>query len=145
MPLVYLLGLGHHITSAIANGAFGAVAIIVLLIVFADKYFSVPHFLRAKSGAKVQDEASCHTVQIFSQDMIRSMKPDEQFEYYTKVILKYSALRLQLNSGDSSLASGTSDAELPCQGQAQGGKYHPEEDFPDRPLSPNTADQVLPL
>jgi hypothetical protein len=28
------------------------------------------------------------TVQLLSQDVIRSMKPDEQFEYYTRVIQK---------------------------------------------------------
>jgi hypothetical protein len=114
MPVVYLLGLRHDVASAIANGAFGATAIIVMLIIFADKYFSLSKY--SKSTIKVLDVQpisgiSANTVQIFSQDIVRSMKPDEQFEYYTKVIQKYSALRLQLNSGDSSFGSQGSAAE----------------------------------
>jgi hypothetical protein len=53
------------------------------------------------------------------------MKPDEQFEYYTKIILKYSALRLQLNAADSSFVS-QSESELPNQGTAA--KYLPAAD-----------------
>ena len=76
-----------------------------MMIVFGEKYVSVLKLTRYTP--KVLDEtqptaASSHTVQLFSQDVIRSMKPDEQYEYYTKIIQKYTALRLQLNSGDSS-------------------------------------------
>jgi hypothetical protein len=34
MPIVFLLELRHDLSSAIANGAFGVSAIIVLMIVF---------------------------------------------------------------------------------------------------------------
>jgi hypothetical protein len=102
MPLVYLFGLRNDISSAIANGAFGSTALIVLTIVFAEKYFPLFHFI--KSHSKVLDEtqspsggASSTAVQIFSQDVVRAMKTDEQFEYYTKIIQKYTALRLQIN------------------------------------------------
>jgi hypothetical protein len=128
MPIVYLLGLRHDISSAIANGAFGITALIVLMIVFAEKFFSLPRCLKSQSSAKVLDEtqpSSCQTAQIFSQDVVRSMKPDEQFEYYTKIILKYSALRLQLNAADSSFVS-QSESELPNQGTAA--KYLPAAD-----------------
>jgi hypothetical protein len=57
--------------------------------------------------------------------MIRSMKPDEQFEYYTKVIQKYTALRLQLNSGDSSISqmdsSPSNQISLSHDGSAEDG------------------------
>jgi hypothetical protein len=101
MPIVYLFGLRHDISSAIANGAFGVTALIVLMIVFAEKYF--PLFSLTKSHSKVLDETqptsgvSSAAVQIFSQDVVRAMKADEQFEYYTKIIQKYTALRLQIN------------------------------------------------
>jgi hypothetical protein len=107
MPIVFLFGLRHDISSAIANGAFGLVAILVLMIVFSHKYYSLTHI--ARSGSKVFDttqpqspsfaSVASPTVQILSQDVVRSMNPDDQFEYYTKIIQKYSALRLQLNCG----------------------------------------------
>jgi hypothetical protein len=80
----------------------------VMVIVFGEKYVSLLKLTR--STPKVLDEtqpsgASFNTVQLFSADVIRSMKPDEQFEYYTRIIQKYTALRLQLNSGDSSYSS----------------------------------------
>jgi hypothetical protein len=118
MPLVYLLGLDHQISSGIATVAFGAGGIIVLVTVFGDKFFSLPQFARSTSAAKVYDSTqqlsvSGHSsaVQIFSQDVVRTMKPDEQFEYYTKIIQRYTALRLQLNSSDNSSASQLSKQE----------------------------------
>jgi hypothetical protein len=129
MPLVYLLGLRNDISSAIANGAFGVTALLVLTIVFAEKFFSLPLWLTSQSSAKVLTEAqpsSCQVApQIFSQDVVRSMKPEEQFEYYTRIIVKYSALRLQLNAADSSFVS-QSESELPSQGPAAN-NYQPAE------------------
>ena len=106
MPIVYLLGLRRDISSSIANIAFGVGGILVIMIVFGEKYVSVLKL--TKYTPKVLDEtqpssrSSNTVVQLFSQDMIRSMKPDEQYEYYTKIIQKYTALRLQLSSGESS-------------------------------------------
>jgi hypothetical protein len=112
MPLVYLVGLEHDVASGIATVAFGLGGIIVLMTVFAEKFFSLPHFAKSKSTSKVYDSTqqssvsgTSNAVQIFSQDVVRTMKPDEQFEYYTKIIQKFTALRLQLNSGDGSSAS----------------------------------------
>ena len=107
MPLVYLLGLRHDISSAIANIAFGLGGIIVMAIVFGEKYFPFLKCIKS-SSSKVSDETqqpssthSFNNLQIFSQDIIRSMNPDEQYEYYTKIIQKYTTLRLQVNSGVS--------------------------------------------
>jgi archaellum biogenesis protein FlaJ (TadC family) len=126
MPLVYLLGLSHDISSAIANGAFGAVAILVMLIVFADKYYSLLR-LSNRSTTKVFDEAT-HSVtggvssaplQIFSPDVIRSMKPDEQFEYYSRIIVKYTALRLQINCASENSSYATSGGAYIADGVAE--------------------------
>jgi hypothetical protein len=120
MPIVYLLGLRHDISSSIANIAYGIGGILVLTIVFGCKYFSMLKL--PNSAPKVLDETqNSHTnttLQLLSQDIIRSMKPDEQFEYYTRVIQKYTALRLQLNSGDNS--SYNSQVEKSKQGQQSG-------------------------
>jgi hypothetical protein len=102
MPIVYLLGLRHDISSAIATLAFGVGGILVMVIVFGEKFISLLKLKRY--GPKVLDETQqtsqslgSNTFQLFSQEVIRSMQPDEQFEYYTKVIQKYTALRLQLD------------------------------------------------
>jgi hypothetical protein len=114
MPLVYLLGLEHQISSGIATVAFGVGGIAVLVTVFGEKFFSLPQLLsKSTSAPKVYDSSTQQTsvsghssaVQIFSQDVVRTMKPDEQFEYYTKIIQRYTALRLQLSSADGSSAS----------------------------------------
>jgi hypothetical protein len=81
------------------------VAIIVMVIIFADKYSS----FFAKLNAKILDESLSAfslpntLIQIVSEDKIRSMNPDEQFEYFTKIIIKYTALRLQINCPSESI------------------------------------------
>jgi hypothetical protein len=100
-------------------------------IVFGDKYFSLLKI--TSSTPKVLDstqQPSSHSstshgnaLQLLPQDMIRSMKSDEQFEYYTKVIQKYTVLRLQLNSGDAMDSSEVNQ----CIGSAAEGdsRLHP--------------------
>jgi hypothetical protein len=128
MPIVYVLGLRHDISSAIATVAFGVGGILVMGIVFGDKYFSLlkltsstPKVLDATQPSSSQSSATGpnNTVQLYSQAMIRSMKPDEQFEYYTKIIQKYTALRLQLNSGDSSASQMDSSNSNQCLSSAE--------------------------
>jgi hypothetical protein len=143
MPIVYLLGLRHDISSAIATIAFGVGGILVMVIVFGEKFISLLKLKRY--GPKVLDETQqtsqslgANTFQLFSQEVIRSMQPDEQFEYYTKVIQKYTALRLQLTSGDSSCSqvetkSKHGPSEVDEEGrsnrlfpQSPGGRPHPQ-------------------
>jgi hypothetical protein len=147
MPLVYMLGLRHDISSAIATVAFGVGGIVVMAIVFGGKYFAL---LKLKSYTpKVSSETQqtgtgtghSNVVQLLSQDMIRSMKPDEQFEYYTKVIQKYTALRLQLNSGDSSnsqMDSSPSNQINLSQGSTEDGRLQtlPQHQLPLPKLQP---------
>lgn len=99
MPLVYLLKLRHDVSSSIATVAFGVGGIIVMLIVFGGKYLSF--FKLTISTSKVIDDSSINSktmpLQILSQDIVRSMNQDEQYEYYTKIIQKYTALRLQID------------------------------------------------
>jgi hypothetical protein len=139
MPIYYLLKLRHDLSSAIANVAFSFTALIVLMVIFAHKFYSLSHF--AKSSAKVLDETRSqptsgvsNTVQIFSQDVIRSMNPDEQFEYYTKIIMKYSALRLQISCGSENSSHVSVSASA-------GRFYSPSEDGP--PLSPPSIQQNI--
>jgi hypothetical protein len=141
MPIVFLLELRHDISSAIANGAFGVSAIIVLMIVFADKYYSLTTFAKSKSKVWTDTQTpttgvSTSAVQIFSQDVVRSMTPDEQYEYYTKVIQKYSDLRLRLNCGSENSSHASISA-------ASGHGYALPRSSHHDPLSPSSIRQQL--
>ena len=102
MPCVYLLGLRHDISSAIATTAFGIASLIVLGLIFGTKY--LPMFGMKTMLPKILDETyqessqSMSHTQYLSPDILRTMDPDDQYAYYTLQIRKYTLLRMSINN-----------------------------------------------
>ncbi len=110
MCVVYLLGLRHDVSSAIATASFGFCGIIVLWIVFGFKYISIFRLVRSQVSDlqrpySVGEHTSLTTgrsiTQVLTPDMVRAMTPDEQYEYYTQQIQRFTNLRLELADGYS--------------------------------------------
>jgi hypothetical protein len=105
MPVVYLLGLRHDISSAIATSAFGIGGMIVLGIIFGMKEFTIFKSFHSSSLSKISDSSltsqSVDRLQNLSPNTVRTLSPDDQYSYYTKQIQKYTYLRLQISDGGS--------------------------------------------
>jgi hypothetical protein len=108
LPIVYLLRLRHDVASAIATASFGFCGIIVLWLVFGVKYASIFRIFRSQitdlqrpySVGEPAPSGRSMTKNL-TPDMVRTMTPEEQYEYYTQQIQKFTNLRLELAEGNS--------------------------------------------
>jgi hypothetical protein len=134
MPIVYLLGLRHDISSAIATAAFGFCGIIVLFIVFGFKFLTI-FKITVPTKIASDDLSSQFSTQNFSNlttippEVLRTMSPEEQYGYYTQQIQRFIVLRLQIDAGsEGKLSRSSSHVSYHAAEPNQQGEPSPFED-----------------